>query len=1213
MTKARNLKLPAVLASTLGILAACDLSDSPDRTGAAVTTTFAPRILAPAEGVRQATFVVLNVWSSSGNNKWDSVYQEDLISAFQPSITVKNVPLRKALRFRLAGYVTTYPDGIETTDTVWTAVKENFSLSSTTPLTQPTTVLAQNWAIAPVSPFSRSTVLKPGSPLTLKTSAGQRLSVDSSAQVSCEGTTPADTAVQLVPLLDTSFSVWVRTCSDDPKVLPSSPRNLRWSVDTNGVGRQLTPLAPKPVSGFSDFDDFSRVTSLESDPTQTMDFGASGTSVLAWNLSCSPETSAPVPGDFPPVPSSHSSARFDTAESKFSLWPALKDSLLVYRRGMRVLATLVRTDVRLGKEWVSSPTRFWFNLVPPPLPTRFQLESLRWDSASIEWDLSRTDLEYRAFRHPGEGAFDSTAGTPLPDSLLKVPFAKIGSLPSNSALSIMLVVRDPRTGLKSSTTRSTTTRALPALSVPTMTTPSAANPVTLKPSLQKNTKIQVADDSAGTPLTFLYVETSVDTAGIANPLGRPWPTVSGPSVKASSNGQIETSGQPGQYVYLSIVATDGAGRVSEPLQRLFKIVAESDVVMPDAPTGLRLSQRDTNALTFSWNAMQGFRYRLRYSVNGQRETEADTTSNIYRITGLKPGDSVTSIAVRALDNTNAQLISPYSQAIPIAFTKRPPPVPDRPEASWIAQSGSLKLRLVWTRAAGTTNQISSEQVTGSTNVPPDPTWVFRSKTHPGVDTVEIPYADLQKGAFFAFGVRAIQDSLASAPAWQVAPIPRLAPAFDPDAFAWQKGDTVKVSFSTKGADASFDLKARISQLGLPDTTLVVTSNPGILPLGSFKSGKISGQFWWERRDPTNVAAFDRGLDGRIEQQILPAPTGFALLPGPTEKDWIFQPPTGLDSNAIPMLVVRTSREVKLLKISVGETVTSTPSEADTFQLVQVVGRDTSFATLGRTLRYVTTAPTSSPPQGSYLFPFAVSMSSTLGGVQLQSATDWKDYSGAFDPFALGTFNARIAGPFTVGAPKPFEFRKDSTFNDLDWAKRFDQATEGTLGKTLVSFDSGTIRYTPSTSLKVPATIVLSQQRTGAPATIAFAVDPVNNSTYDASFAKELVVRSPDSLTKKIGYALVIASRTSKAENIVYIPMLVDGKLLRAPLAATTATTLLPWVVTREGKKQSIAWTGVSAYLSDISWVGIQVDALTTGLTGAVEFSSISFVGTPSRF
>lgn len=1217
MKRAHPLRLPAVLAATLGILAACDVSDSPDRTGGTVATTFAPRILAPAEGVRQATFVVLNVWSSPNNdNKWDSVYQEDLISTFEKSIEVKNVPLRTALKFRLAGYVVSFPNGVKTVDTVWTAVKENFSLSTTTPQTQSTTILAKNWAVAPVPPYAATTVLKPGSPVVLKTTKGQRIVVSSSASVSCQGTTPADTTVQVVPLLDTSLSTWVWTCSDDPAVLPSSPRFFRWSVDTSGIAADRTPFAPIPTS-FAGFADLSRITALEVDPTQSVDFGTSSALALAWNLAISPETTTPQASDFPSPPRSRQTAQHDTTGAKLSLWQSLKDTLADFPGRMRVLATVVRTDTSLGQEWISPPTRFWFNLAPPPAP-RFTLVQAGWDSVRIDWDLSREDLQYRAYRHAGSEDFDTTNGDRLLDAQLKAATTGIGALPSSSPVSVKLVVVDPRTGLSTLVLLTTSTRSLPTLPVPTMIAPSAANPVVLKQSNQGSTLVTVASDSAGKPLTFLFASTEVDTADVPDPANLEWPSVTSPGARASTDGSIVTNGLPGQYVVLSIAATDSQGRISAPLKRLFKIVANNAEVMPDPPTGLRLARRDTSALDFQWNATAGFRYRVRYDLNGRGPDSSDVDADSFRLAGLSPGDTATSITVRAIDKTDPQKISAYSQSLAMAITRRPPSRPDQPRASWSTESGPLKLRFTWTRTAGNSDEYALADVKGIGELPLSSAWTARNKSTPGADTLEIPYSEVQAYPFAAFGIRAIADSMQSPPSWVVVPIPRLAPAFDPNAVAWQKGDTVRISFATNGAEAAFQLKAKVIRGTTAETTLVVTSIPGNLPLGSFKAGSISGLFWWERREPTGVALFDAGPVGRIEKQILSAPTGFRLLPRGSDNQWIFQAPPTLAPLAIPHLVVRSAGKVGISSIMDGDSIMSLLADKDTFQLVQVLGRDTSFPTIRQTLSLIESAPIANPPPGAYLFRFPIELTPPFGTgatVQVrQSKAEWRDYQVPFDPLEMANPETRLVAPFAVGSIEPLEYAQDSTFKQPDWEKRVLRGNETPIGNDWIGVSDAAIYWVGADLRNNPAYIKLSQLSLTGPGIVGFATNLTKGASMDASEMAGATVGIRGASGKE--FHLVIGHGSKLEIPMIFVPTTLSatGSTQKTFVADFFPATTEPQPFYRDAKGNAFPVTAaqMSTVLSSATWIGFSVRSTAT-LLGSVEITSIHLVPKKPRF
>lgn len=1209
----RPVRLSLLLASTLGILAACDVSDSPARTNAPTTATFSPRILAPAGGVRKAEWLHLQVWTrdDNGDGTWDSLYSDAKIPPASPSLKV-TVPVGKRVRYRVAGYVISFPSpGKRQADTVWSAENEVRIYSAGTTDDDAGTV-AKNWAVAPVSPFSESTLLTAGSPIVLTTRTGQRLAVGTSDSVSCGGTTPADSIVSLVPQFATTYSVWVRSCSEDAEVLPSSPRRLQWAVDTIGVAKRLTPSAPKPSSGFVDFSDFSRISELELNPEQSIDFGEAKTTSLAWNLALSQDTSTPDTGDYPSAPASRDAAQFDTVGSKLNFWQELHDTLDSYKTGMRVLVTLVRTDISLGKEWVSAPTRFWFTLVPPPLPSRFNVVATRWDSVQVDWSL-RDDLEYRAFRHPGRTTFDPSVGQPLDDSVLKKGVFGIGALPSDSAVTILLVVRNPLTGLSSTATAFAITRPLPALPVPTMSSPSAANPVTLKQSQQNATTVEVATDSAGKRLSILYRATLEDTSGITNPLTQPWPIVTLSNAVTSQDGLIQTNGAPGQYVFLSIVATDGEGRISAPLKRVFMIVADNEVVAPSPPSGLSLTQRDSNALTFSWKAMPGFDYRLRYSINGQVPKTEAVSSNTLIITGLKPGDFLSSIAVQAVDQTNSTLVSPFSQEIPTAYTKSPPPVPEIRDTSWFVRDHSLFLKLVWVRAPGTTNEYRRETVTSQTPPTAAGNWLPWSRSAPGLDSVEIPYSELQDSRFVAFGIRAHQDSLTSDPAWMVVPIPRLPPAFDTGAIAWQNGDIVKISFAVTAQDtALFQLKAHITQDGRT-TTQVVTSNPGIFRLGSPRTSVLSAEFFWERKAPTGVGALDIGTPVRIEKKIIPAPKEFVLLPGLSTKEWRFPTPSGLDAKATSLLVQKTrSGDVSAIPFKAGTVgnVKSDPLDQDSFWVAQIVDRDTSLVSLPRTLTLLPVQPVASPAPGSYLFPFDITLTVPEGikaTAQVeQPGGKWEtDVPGPFNPFVMSSPTARLAGPFEVSDTMSLAYTLDSTFNDKVWAERVTKLKET---GWIIPTNTSVTYVNRITTTVADAHLKIVGPPTSNSAIVDFAVDPINNSMMNLSEAKEIRVHYlGGTLTGQLTIVVTCVLDDSVYSISLKSTTFDEGmKLSTAVLKPTSTKDFAPsyWNKAKESMIP-IPWEEFPKYLKNVRSVGITVRPSATGSAGSVSLTGLT--------
>lgn len=1194
MNLSRPVRLSLLLASTLGILAACDVSDSPARADAPSTTTFAPRILAPAGGVRQADWLHLQIWKQNGQTgQWDSLHSEADLPPTRATLQVK-VPLRQKLRYRVAGYAVTFPNGTRQVDTVWSAEETDFILYDTLPVQRNSGTVARNWAVSPSVTYADTVEFRPGNELVIPAPAGQRLAWSrTSATVSCATALPVDSALKVTPLVQTSLQLWVRTCSEDPTVLPSSVRSYQWKVDTLGIGAQNTPLAPI-ASGVSGFADLGRILSIENDPTKPLSFSMPVTSVLAWSLKVSPDTIPPEVADFPAAPGTADSADESSTGTSLELWTdSLKNAVARSASGLRVAVSLVRIDTNLGKAWVSPPTRFWFRLSPPAAPSRFELTGTRWDSVRVDWSLGRSGLTYRAWRAPGSTAVDPARATELTANFDSSSWF-LGGLPPDSALSILLEIRDPGTGLVRREQRSARTKPLPSLPTPILVTPNTFG-AQIKVGALGTVKVESPADSAGRSTSFLWTFSKAAKSVTPDPSSLPWPEVPATGALSSTDGSLAPSASPGEYVFLTVVTADAQGRRSAPMKQLLEVVADDVDVPPNAPTGLRVKNRTESSITFAWTNTPGTVAWLRYDINRTGETivSTTTTDTTHTITGLKAGDSLLDVGVKALQIAPPRLQSAFSQPSLNTRTRLPPVAPGRALAQWIEDAAGLRLRIRWEHFADQDDQIAWEGITSQGQQPGSPQWRLPSSGKSGPDSLEIPYVDLPKTPWLAIGLRALRDSIAGAAVWTPVRIPALAPdiaLLRPR--IWQKGESLWVSLDRTGMDTAFVLNAKASQ-GTLVKSFEVTGSQGGASLAGFAAGKLSGELWWTRRTSLGVRAFDTGTVLRVEKNLLPAPTGFALVPGDSITDWILQPSTGLVSGAKAVLVVRSGRDGKVAYVE-APAVESNPADKDTFQLVQVLDGDTSLATAPRTILVSTGSVTPSIPQGNYLFPFPITLTGSGGGVQVATTGSWGIYNGAFDPFAVGSFKTRLSAAFLANSARTLSYVQDSTFNNAIWGKRVDAATtSGATTTPFLKFGNAKISYTAQdVTARVPAIINVQQDQATASAYVWFPVDPVGGGTMDLSRDSAISLR----LYKPVGYLdsiFLTVLTTTEGEIDITLPTNLQGDHRFASFTGSSSS--LPYYNSTLGKRVTIPWEKLPTYLARVQAIGLQTrgDLLTS--------------------
>lgn len=1202
--------LPLAALAVLGILAACDVNDSPQHAGSPMAATFAPRIQAPAGGFRKADWLALTVWKENTEvGGWEFHYFRDSIAPTKPSVSV-TVPLNVKLKYRVAGYVVSFTNGVRSIDTVWTALDSSFYVYDTNAVSKSAATKARNWAIAPTTLIPANAVFTPGNVAEFRASSGQFVAIGSDSTVSCSGA--KDTVAKVTALLQSPLVAWVRSCGDT-SVVPSAVRRYSWTIDTAGIGLRRAPLPPVP-SGVSGFQDLDQLASAQSSPTVAVPFAISeADEIIAWAFSLSDKAIVPDPSEYPAAPGSIASAPFASRTGLLDLWSAIKDSLARHSSGMRVAVTTVRIDTGLGKEWISTPVRFWFQVTPPELPSRFGLTTLRWDSIQVDWDLSNPGLNYSAWYGVGDADPDSARAQVLPPAATRSPIWTIGGLPSDTTISLLLKASDPRTGLSSSLVKKARTGALPAIPTPRLVWPNT-NPAVLKQSTQTSIHAQVGTDSAGRTLKLRYAILVRQKATTPVPSAQAWPDLSDPGTPSllSADSSLAIAAKPGEYVYLSYVAEDPAGhRSAVSGQQLLEIVADDVDVPPSAPTNLKIVSRTASSIDLEWDALSGFGYRLRWSIGGQRATVQDLDSSHFRISGLASGTVVDSIAVLAVQIGNGARISGYSSPDLVARTRNPPGAPALATSEWITEGSVLKLRWRWVREPATAEGIAVVGVPDATTVPGSASWSFTpATTAGGKDSIDIPYQNLLAQPVVAFGRRAFRDSLETGPVWSFANIPQIAPAVMGDSLRiWQHGNTMRVIAPSGPEQAGFQLRARVFQIVqgtvTTDTTVTIQRGTGELQLDTFVPGNVSAFFWWERSPKTGVAKFDRGEELSRTRIILPAPSGFSLLPGSYEKEWLFRPPTDLASGSQALLVRTLGTTVAAEVVVSGSIISSSPLDGESFALAQVVGNDTSMTTPARSLRMLTAMPVASPPHGSYLFPFPIALSATEGQVQVSQGTEWKDASSAFDPFAFGPFSARIAGPFTVGPPKALEYVQDTGFGGANWPKMVEQGLAGGIGKTWVAVENGEMSYTAGSS-RTPATIDLLQ---GAKDTLAlgFAVDPVKGATFDASDALGILIGVAKANAVNSYRVSIQATDGSGGSLLIHLPAILVGSQIKAPFRANTLTTVLP-IVTYGGRTtKAVAWSDVPALLRSVEVVRLHLTTTDFTTAGTASITSLKVI------
>jgi hypothetical protein len=1195
---------PLTVLAALAILAACNVSDSSPQADPSGTALFAPRLQAPAEGLRPAEYMRLEVWKRNGQLVYESIHKQDSILLSESQVSIK-VPQRETLKYLLVGYVITIVDGVPAVDTVWTAADSGFAIGSDGPTTRTPLSLIKNWAFSPTTQTASSTTLKPGNAVEFRAARGQFIVAGSDPNLSCVGVT--DTLVRIPALLTTPLTAWVRACGDGT-TLPSTPRRYSWTNDTAGIGSQRTPLAPSPtgVTGFSDLD---RLATAESDPTTPIAFpsGQAG-SVIAWAVRVLDKSVVPDSTNFPPAPARKTQAPRTSTDGVLDVWSIVKDSLTdQHPTGMTVLVTAVRIDTGLGAEWPSAPSRFWYSVTPPSAPSRFGVTAQGWDSLILDWNLSNPALRYSAWYAIGSGTPDSAGSTQIPDAATDSSVWVLHSLPSDTTFTVVVKTTDPRTGLSSLATLPGRTGKLPDLPSAIMTKPNT-NPAILKASSLDSVQVAVPRDLAGRTLKIRYAASTKAKSDTPDPEAVLWPDLSSPSVASSlsTDGKLSVFARPGEYLYISYVTEDSLGRRS-PLVRKqrIEVVADDVDVPPPAPTGLRLLARTDRSLTVAWDTMPGFSYDIRWSVNGVRATNQAVTSTRFVIDGLAAGTPVDSISVKAIQIGNGTRFSGYSTPLPVVRTKTPPAPLSRASSEWVMDGTILKLRIRWTREAGTSEQTALGGVSSASETPASADWKSSVGTSTTEDSLDVLYGMVSDKPFVAFGRRAFRDSIPEGPLWTHIEVPSLAPAVNPDSLRiWQIGSLLKVR-APQGPEAfGFQLRVRVVQTSpFLDSIYTIQRGVGELKLGATSSGTLGARFWWERISKKGTARFDKGEEHRVDKSILPPPSNFILQPGFTENDWIFFAPADIRSGASVLLVrSRSGVPQPPEELTTGKVIQASIADSASFQIVQVMNKeDTSDYSPKRSLQTLG-EPIASHPEGTYLFPFRIQLTGSTPQVYQSAA--WTNTVGLFDPFAMSTFETRSVAPFGVSSTRKFTFEQDITFRDPVWGTRVEEAKNGVIGKSLVAFDNAKFSYSPTNATGGPATISFSQATTTEPAVVGFTVDPVKGSRLDLSSATGLVIGTTGS-NPKISPTIFLHVLVDREEVRLRLPTVLDGTELRASLVDGTTS---PIYTDAKGTIVKVQWADLPTLLSTVSVIGLSVAAPSgTLLTAGAEITSVQVV------
>lgn len=1208
MKRMRNFRLPLVVATTLGILAACDVSDSPSRAAAPTTATFSPRILAPAGGVRPADRLHVQVWSRDDRTgAWAVVFEDTSMAPNLAKIQVK-VPLGVRLKYRIAGYSINFPQpGKRQIDTVWSASKDDVrAIYDQVPVTENSAAVAKNWALPPTTPHTDGITFLPGNAATFKSTSPYRVAAKTDPSVSCADA--KDTSAIVPAPIGDSLRIWVISCGpDDTSVVPTKPRRYAWAIDTSNTSATRTPIAPV-VTGNPGFVTGQILTTSQTDPTTPVLFSATAGEVIAWDVRLDDSISAtPDSSAYPPVPASLATAKFRTDSAKIDLWSQLKGSVGEHPGGFRVLVTAVRIDTSLGRGWVSVPTRFWFTVTPPSVPSRFTLTARRWDSVSVTWDLSAPDLSYEAWYAPGRDIPDLRRATPVPPAKLLLAEWGLNGLQPESSYTVLVRATDRRTGLSSQQQLNAKTLALPTLPVPSLLSPNFS-PASVKKSAQDSLVATWTPDSAGRSLKVRY---GWSRGAAATPDG--WPDLAQAATTTLSSSLIKLSGNVGDSVRLSFATEDSLGRRSDPVHQILVIVADNVEVGPDAPRNLRLVARTASSLSLAWDSMPGLAYTICYKPAGRDMQTQELDSSHFTIRGLAGGTQVDSIAVLARSLADSTKYSGWSPLLK-ATTRNPPPDPARAESRWIVDQGVVKLRWSWTRVAGTTDSIAIVGVSDSLSTPSSVNWLTTSSSTAGTDYYDIPFPQPSSKPLLAFGIRSFRDSLPSATTWAFREIPVPAPRIDSTKLRiWQAGNVWKLLYTGEAPPKGFVLRALVSQV--VGTTSVkdsfdISTALSTYPLAALRpNAPAGGHFYWQRTDPLGIPLFDRGAEYFIAKTILAPPSEFTLTPAPTDGSWTFQ--SALPTDETAYLRRFSGKNFQNRTIAEYDTIIAMPSDLDTFQIARIVDQDTSAWSPAKSLD-VLGMVTGTPAPGTYLFPFKVTL--TGRAPQYLFNGKWLDAGVPLNPlsFPKGTIPTRDVASFAVSPTNPLAYDFDTTFTDAAWEQRVQQ------GKGVAPGSKGWVGTVNAEAAWVagerlnPAYIKVGQSALGARAVIGFSTNATGGSVFDASTmgGATIGVMSP---TSTIKYTFVVGSDVKTELPPIFFPATIsttDKNILIADFTPA-ATLTQPYTVDAKGIATPVASEDVARALASVRWMGVAAQG-PSGTYSSFTLTSIRLVPNMSR-
>lgn len=1206
-TSRRFCSQPFAVLAALAILAACNVSDSPSRTETPTTATFSPRILAPAGGVRRADWLHVQVWSRDDRTgAWTVVFEDTSMAPNRTNLQVK-VPLGVRLKYRIAGYSISFPQqGKRQIDTVWSASNDDVrAIYDQVPVSENSAAVAKNWAISPTTTLTDSIRFLPGSAATFKSISPYRVAAKADPSVSCADAKDT-TAIVPAPIGD-SLRVWVISCGADTSVVPTKPRRYAWVIDTANTAATRTPIAPV-VTGNPGFVTGQVLTTSQTDPTSPVLFSASAGDLIAWDfrlddsIAATPDTSA-----FPPVPKSFATARFRADSAKIDLWSQLKGSVGGFPGGFRVLVTTARIDTSLGRSWVSFPTRFWFTVTPPSVPSRFTLTAKRWDSVAVTWDLSAPDLSYEAWYAPGRDIPDVLRATQVPATKLQLAEWGLNGLYAESSYTVLVRATDRRTGLSSQKQLNTTTLALPALPTPSLLSPNFS-PASVKKSAQDSLVATWTPDAAGRSLQVRY---GWSRGAAATPDG--WPDLAQLATTTLSASKIQVAGNVGDSVRLSFATEDAQGRRSEPTHQILVIVADNVEVGPDAPRNFRLVARTATSLSLAWDSLPGLAYTICYKPAGRDMQIQDLDSAHFTIRGLTGGTQVDSIAVLARSLADSTKFSGWSPLLK-ATTRNPPPDPARAESRWIVDQGIVKLRWSWTRVAGTTDSIAIVGVSDSLSTPSPVTWITTSSSLAGTDYYDIPFPQPSSKPLVAFGIRSFRDSLPSATTWAFREIPIPAPRIDSTKLRiWQAGNVWKLLYTGEAPPKGFVLRALVSQV--VGTTSVkdsfdINTALSTYPLAALRpNAPAGGHFYWQRTAPLGIPLFDRGAEYFIAKTILAPPSEFSLTPATTDSSWTFL--AGLPTGETAYLHRFSGMDVQTRIIKDSDTIRAMPSDLDTFQIARIVGDDTSAWSQPKTLG-VLGMVTGKPEPGSYLFPFKVTL--TGRAPQYRINGKWLDAGVPLNPlnFPNGIIPTRDVAAFAVSPTNPLAYDFDSTFTAASWEGRVTDGNDVAPGaRGWVGTVNAKATWVKGDKV-TPAYIKVGQSNLGARAVIGFATDATGGSVFDASTMSGATI-GMDSPTSTIKYTFVVGSDIKTELPPIFFPATIsttDKNLLLADFTPL-ATLTQPYTLDAKGIATPVASEDVTRALASVRWMGVAAQG-PSGTYSTFTLTSIHLVPKLSR-